>query len=239
MHSHQRTTSHHSTDAVWTMGEIFQRKMCLQTTFWVQVIYWASVWSGDSYCKCCFCAWCKFFVASSSLELCATFPTTGKSIALNVCKMHALSCMGKAALIAEDSICTWPDRDTTNCISCHMWEDCDGKDIRGSKVSAITQRFCDTNSPSHHYYYLAQTNQCRCKESADCLNAGFNVCVHVGEDATAENQTMSECEAGLRRCKGETVSLVSILPCPWECRRKIWPNGSRSHTLILCNTVQL
>ncbi|KAM7391436.1 hypothetical protein PAMP_022125 [Pampus punctatissimus] len=58
-----------------------------------------------------------------------------------------------------------------------------------------------------------QTNECRCKESADCLIPGFNVCVRVGEDATAAVLTMSECEAGLRRCKGEKVSVVSILPC--------------------------
>lgn len=63
-------------------------------------------------------------------------------------------------------------------------------------------------------FFLDQTNKCRCKDSADCLNPGFNVCVRVGEDTTAENQTMSECEAGLQRCKGEKVSVVNILPCP-------------------------
>uniref|UniRef100_A0AAX7U5X9 Complement component C7 n=1 Tax=Astatotilapia calliptera TaxID=8154 RepID=A0AAX7U5X9_ASTCA len=33
------------------------------------------------------------------------------------------------------------------------------------------------------------------------------------EDETAATQTMSECEAGLRRCKGEKVFVVSIQPC--------------------------
>ncbi|TKS78575.1 Complement component C7 [Collichthys lucidus] len=56
-----------------------------------------------------------------------------------------------------------------------------------------------------------QTNQCQCKDSADCVTPGYNVCVRVGEDAA--NRTMSECDAGLRRCKGEKVSVVSILPC--------------------------
>lgn len=58
-----------------------------------------------------------------------------------------------------------------------------------------------------------QTNECLCKDTADCLSPGLNVCVRVGEDATAATQTMSECEAGLQRCKGEKVSVVSILPC--------------------------
>lgn len=66
------------------------------------------------------------------------------------------------------------------------------------------------------YFYpisLDQTNDCRCKEPADCLTPGINVCVRVGEDVTAATQTMSECEAGVRQCKGEKVSVVGILPC--------------------------
>ncbi|XP_008282266.1 complement component C7-like [Stegastes partitus] len=98
--------------------------------------------------------------------------------------MQALQCMGKNHVIAEDSTCVWPQRNTTGCTGCHMWEICDD-----------------------------QTNDCRCKDSADCSIPGSDVCVRVGEDATAAPQTMSECEAGHRRCKGETVSVVSIVPC--------------------------
>lgn len=61
------------------------------------------------------------------------------------------------------------------------------------------------------FFLLDQTNECRCLDSADCNNQGINVCVRVGEDGG--NQTMSECEAGLKRCNGEQVSVVSILPC--------------------------
>uniref|UniRef100_A0A7N8YQG0 Complement component C7 n=1 Tax=Mastacembelus armatus TaxID=205130 RepID=A0A7N8YQG0_9TELE len=125
-----------------------------------------------------------FFMASSSLELCATSPAGRKSVVLNVCKMHALQCMGKKHVIVEDSNCVWPQRNTTGCTTCHMWETCDD-----------------------------QTNMCRCKDSADCLTPGMNVCVRIGENVTAATQTMSECEAGLQRCKGEKVSVVSILPC--------------------------
>ncbi|XP_068167539.1 complement component C7 [Antennarius striatus] len=117
----------------------------------------------------------------SSLEVCATFAVNKKSVLVSVCQMHALKCLGKSHIIAEDSSCTWPERNATQCTKCHMWETCND-----------------------------QTNECRCKDSADCSNPGSNVCVRVGDNA---DQTMSECEAGLRRCKGENVSVVSILPC--------------------------
>lgn len=183
-----------------------------------------------------------FFVTSSSLEVCATLAATRKTVLLNVCKMTALQCMGKKHVIAEDGICKWPERNTTGCTNCHMWETCDGRDVQGHKLSIMTYSICNMSPHLLFFFFffkflLDQTNQCRCKDSADCLNAGLNVCVRVGEDATAENQTMSECEAGLQRCKGEKVSVVSILPCTaWGRRRRIWPYDPPSHTLILYNT---
>ncbi|KAJ8414024.1 hypothetical protein AAFF_G00066220 [Aldrovandia affinis] len=56
-----------------------------------------------------------------------------------------------------------------------------------------------------------QTGTCRCKEPAECSEPGALVCVKLGDDAVAK--TMSECEAGLRRCRGERVSVVSVEPC--------------------------
>ncbi|KAM9392033.1 complement component C7 [Pholidichthys leucotaenia] len=139
------------------------------------------LWEKSSRGKCV----CKMpSECGSSLELCATPSIGGTSIRVTVCKMHALQCLGKDFMIAEDSTCEVTQPSTAGCTNCHMWEDCDD-----------------------------QTNQCRCKDSASCLNPGINVCVHIGEDETAAPQTMSECEAGLRRCKGEKVSVVSILPC--------------------------
>uniref|UniRef100_UPI0037E76B72 complement component C7 n=1 Tax=Semicossyphus pulcher TaxID=241346 RepID=UPI0037E76B72 len=138
-------------------------------------------WERSTRGKCV----CKMpFECSSSLEICATTTATGRSVLLNVCKMQALQCMGKKHVIAEDSACMWPERNTTGCTNCHMWETCDD-----------------------------QTNECRCKDSADCLSPGLDVCIRAGEDETAAAQTMSECEAGLKRCKGEKVSVVSVLPC--------------------------
>uniref|UniRef100_A0A669CNY5 Complement component C7 n=1 Tax=Oreochromis niloticus TaxID=8128 RepID=A0A669CNY5_ORENI len=139
------------------------------------------LWEKPSRGKCV----CKMPIeCGSSLKLCATAGVGRKSVLLDVCKMYALQCMGKEYMTAEDSTCIWPERSTTGCTGCHMWENCDD-----------------------------QTNDCRCKDSADCANPGYNVCVRVGEDETVATQTMSECEAGLRRCKGEKVFVVSIQPC--------------------------
>lgn len=76
---------------------------------------------------CVFCALCP--PASSSLKLCATAAVGRKSVLLDVCKMNALQCMGKKYMIAEDSTCIWPQRDTTGCTGCHMWENCDGMNM--------------------------------------------------------------------------------------------------------------
>ncbi|XP_012725523.2 complement component C7 [Fundulus heteroclitus] len=121
---------------------------------------------------------------SSSLELCAVSPVNGQFVLLTVCKMQAMKCIKKNFEITEDSNCKWPERITAGCSTCHMWENCDD-----------------------------QSNQCLCKDSADCSTPGLNVCVRIGDDSTVAPQTMSECEAGLRRCKGEKVTVVGILPC--------------------------
>lgn len=83
----------------------------------------------------CYCVWWWFLSTSSSLEVCATTFVNRKSVLLNVCKMHALQCMGKNYTIAEDSTCKWPEHNTTGCTNCHMWETCDGRDI--SKLKTI------------------------------------------------------------------------------------------------------
>uniref|UniRef100_A0A3B4ATH6 Complement component C7 n=1 Tax=Periophthalmus magnuspinnatus TaxID=409849 RepID=A0A3B4ATH6_9GOBI len=117
-----------------------------------------------------------------SLELCASLPMIGHTV-LTVCKVHALRCMKKEPALAEDSLCTWPQRSAdSGCSKCHPWETCD-----------------------------QQTSSCRCQDSADCPSPGLSVCVRVGSDSAP--LTLSECEAGLRRCKGERVTVVDIEPC--------------------------
>ncbi|KAJ8380800.1 hypothetical protein SKAU_G00015780 [Synaphobranchus kaupii] len=57
----------------------------------------------------------------------------------------------------------------------------------------------------------AETNRCRCKELVECTEPGAVLCVQSGESTVAG--TMSECETGLRRCRGEKVSVISVAPC--------------------------
>lgn len=60
---------------------------------------------------------------------------------------------------------------------------------------------------------LEQTNTCRCKTKDECSTLGpwIHVCAQL-EGASAP-ETMTECEAGVRKCRGETVRVVSVQPC--------------------------
>uniref|UniRef100_A0A673ZGR3 Complement component C7 n=1 Tax=Salmo trutta TaxID=8032 RepID=A0A673ZGR3_SALTR len=128
---------------------------------------------------------CKMpYECTSSLQVCANNLENGRTNRLSVCKMHTLNCLGRSYNLTEDSACEWPTNTTSPCTDCQFWETCDG-----------------------------QTNRCRCKDGAECSDPGLSVCVRMGDDANSATQTLSECEAGLRRCKGEKVSVVSILPC--------------------------
>uniref|UniRef100_A0A673ZIG1 Complement component C7 n=1 Tax=Salmo trutta TaxID=8032 RepID=A0A673ZIG1_SALTR len=96
----------------------------------------------------------------------------------------------------------------------------EGRHIKCVTISPKTLDHLDvcancTSSQGHSPCLLltGQTNRCRCKDGAECSDPGLSVCVRMGDDANSATQTLSECEAGLRRCKGEKVSVVSILPC--------------------------
>ncbi|XP_049718882.1 complement component C7 [Elephas maximus indicus] len=55
----------------------------------------------------------------------------------------------------------------------------------------------------------AQLSKCVCREASECEAEGFSVCV----DVNGQEQTMTECEAGALRCRGQSVSITSIMPC--------------------------
>ncbi|XP_061473153.1 complement component C7 [Rhineura floridana] len=55
------------------------------------------------------------------------------------------------------------------------------------------------------------TNQCTCKEAGQCGHSGISICVEV--EGSVAQQTMTECEAGLLKCQGESIIVVSIRPC--------------------------
>lgn len=58
----------------------------------------------------------------------------------------------------------------------------------------------------------AQSSKCVCREVSECEEEGFSVCV----DVNGQEQTMSECEVGVLRCRGQSVSITSIRPCAVE-----------------------
>lgn len=55
----------------------------------------------------------------------------------------------------------------------------------------------------------AQSNTCACREASECQEQGFNICVEVN----GKEQTMSECEAGALRCRGQSISITNVEPC--------------------------
>ncbi|NXD22805.1 CO7 protein, partial [Spelaeornis formosus] len=55
------------------------------------------------------------------------------------------------------------------------------------------------------------SNICVCDEDGLCEEEGAQVCAEVR--GSAAPRTMTECMVGLLRCRGETVTLVSIRPC--------------------------
>lgn len=48
--------------------------------------------------------------------------------------------------------------------------------------------------------------------ASECEEAGFSVCVEVN----GREQTMTECEAGVLRCRGLSISVTGIRPCAAE-----------------------
>uniref|UniRef100_A0A8C9U7R4 Complement component C7 n=1 Tax=Scleropages formosus TaxID=113540 RepID=A0A8C9U7R4_SCLFO len=124
------------------------------------------------------------YECKSSLEVCATNQDRGQTSLLTVCRVRALECLGRRYALAEDSACIWPEKKAALCPACRIWERCD-----------------------------EQTDVCVCRNPEECTEPGSRVCARVGEDKSAAPVTMTECEAGLRRCRGEQVTVVDLQPC--------------------------
>uniref|UniRef100_A0A8C6IMK2 Complement component C7 n=1 Tax=Mus spicilegus TaxID=10103 RepID=A0A8C6IMK2_MUSSI len=58
----------------------------------------------------------------------------------------------------------------------------------------------------------AQNGKCICREASECQTAGYRICVEVN----GKEETMSECEAGILRCRGQSISITAIKPCAEE-----------------------
>ncbi|XP_036165951.1 complement component C7 [Myotis myotis] len=55
----------------------------------------------------------------------------------------------------------------------------------------------------------AQSSACECREASECQEEGSTVCV----DVDGSKRTMTECQAGVLMCRGQSVSVTSIEPC--------------------------
>lgn len=128
----------------------------------------------DSKCICKMPAEC-----SSSLNICAIDDRNSRNIALTVCKMHALECLGRTYTLTTDDNCKFPKTDKS-CGSCQLWETCSD-----------------------------ETNTCVCRKAGSCHDQGISICVLVN----GRKQTLSECDAGILRCQGQDVEVVSTSPC--------------------------
>ncbi|KAI1904944.1 hypothetical protein AGOR_G00010890 [Albula goreensis] len=56
-----------------------------------------------------------------------------------------------------------------------------------------------------------RSRMCVCREQGQCSEQGSTLCVMPKEGAIAV--TMTECEAGIRRCRGDPISVVTLGPC--------------------------
>uniref|UniRef100_A0A8C5LST0 Complement component C7 n=1 Tax=Leptobrachium leishanense TaxID=445787 RepID=A0A8C5LST0_9ANUR len=57
--------------------------------------------------------------------------------------------------------------------------------------------------------YSDKAKECVCRESHTCGNEGISICV----ESNGTKRTLTECEAGVLKCRGENVRIVSISPC--------------------------
>ncbi|KAF4070315.1 hypothetical protein AMELA_G00284160 [Ameiurus melas] len=85
---------------------------------------------------------------------------------------------------AEHGAYQWPESVTAACPQCSLWTTCD-----------------------------EQTNTCRCKTLDECTSSSLwiNICVRLTEDA--EVSTVTECEVGVRRFRGETPRILTLQTC--------------------------
>ncbi|XP_049342055.1 complement component C7 isoform X2 [Astyanax mexicanus] len=119
-----------------------------------------------------------------SLEVCATSVERSWTRGQSVCKILAAQCLGQQFTLADHSACQWPELSTAVCPGCSLWTVCDD-----------------------------QSQTCRCRTLQECVSPGrwIQVCVQLSGESTPS--TVSECEVGVRKCRGETPIILSLQPC--------------------------
>ncbi|XP_053535298.1 complement component C7 isoform X2 [Ictalurus punctatus] len=128
---------------------------------------------------------CKVpYQCQPSLEVCVKSTERSWIGRQSVCKARAMQCLGYQYTVAEHSACQWPESVTAVCPQCSLWTTCD-----------------------------EEMNTCRCKTLDECTSSSrwIDVCVRLTEDA--EVSTVTECEVGVRRCRGETPRILTLQAC--------------------------
>ncbi|KAB5567035.1 hypothetical protein PHYPO_G00228220 [Pangasianodon hypophthalmus] len=128
---------------------------------------------------------CKVpYQCEPSLEVCVRSIERNRISRQSVCKARAMQCLGHQYTVAEHSACQWPDSVTAACPQCSLWSTCD-----------------------------EQRNTCGCKTLDECIPSSrwINICVRFTEDS--EVSTVTECEVGVRRCRGETPQILKLQAC--------------------------
>ncbi|XP_062855534.1 complement component C7 [Trichomycterus rosablanca] len=127
------------------------------------------------------------YKCQQSLEVCVTSlerSRTSRTSRMSVCKVRAQQCVGHQYGVAEHSACQWTDGDTAVCPQCSLWSMCD-----------------------------EQTQTCVCGTPDECSPSPrwINVCARLSQDSAVT--TVTECEVGVRRCRGENPQIVKLEPC--------------------------
>ncbi|XP_066514941.1 3-oxoacid CoA transferase 1a [Hoplias malabaricus] len=109
---------------------------------------------------------------------------SGRTRPLSVCKIRAMQCLGHQFNITAQSACQWPEEVSAVYPQCPLWTSHDDK-----------------------------SQSCRCMSLEECVLSSrwIRVCVLLSADSTPS--TVSECEVGVRKCRGETPEILRVEPC--------------------------
>ncbi|KAM4708619.1 complement component C7 [Discoglossus pictus] len=107
---------------------------------------------------------CKMpFECGSSLDVCAIDGRNNRNVALTICKLYALECLGRKYTVTKRENCKFPEDKERSCEACHLWETCE-----------------------------AETNTCVCREAKACKDDGISICVQVDGNFMKQTMTECE-----------------------------------------------
>ncbi|XP_072373636.1 complement component C7-like [Scyliorhinus torazame] len=128
---------------------------------------------------------CKMpYECSSSLPVCGMNIKSRQTILLTLCKLLAMECLGRRFEIITESDCQPSVPSAAKCGSCAPWEKCN-----------------------------AQQGRCVCKAAEECIpfDGGIRFCALM--EGSEVEETVSECLAGVWRCRGKAYRVITSHPC--------------------------